>query len=107
MDFEKKNIGQDVALGDHTHVPQEGTIEVYSPPPAVTPWKNVQDVFQKLTTVGVELRGLEPVSPENRRHTAYYHIMTLFGGSFLSILPYVRRSPDTKVKSQRKAYEKS
>lgn len=49
----------------------------------------VKSLLTKLASGGVEIRGLEPVPPEARTHTKYYNIMTLFGGSFLSILPYV------------------
>lgn len=61
---------------------EEGVVEDYSP--ASSAGKNM---LERLGIAGVELRGLEPVSMENRKHTKYYEIMTLFGGSFLSILP--------------------
>lgn len=43
--------------------------------------------LKKLATGGVEMRGLEPVPVEKRNHTKYYNIFTLFGGSFLTLLP--------------------
>jgi hypothetical protein len=46
-------------------------------------------IVNKLVLSGVEMRSLEPVPPEQRTHTKYYNILTLFGGSFLSLLPYV------------------
>lgn len=62
--------------------PQEGTIiENYAAP------QSVKDFLRTLTTAGVELRGLEPVPWQERTHTKYYNIMTLFGGSFISLLP--------------------
>ncbi|KAH8893042.1 hypothetical protein GQ53DRAFT_685576 [Thozetella sp. PMI_491] len=33
------------------------------------------------------MRGLEPIPLEDRNHTKYYNIFTLFGGSFMSLLP--------------------
>jgi hypothetical protein len=44
-------------------------------------------IVNKLVVSGVEMRSLEPVPPEKRTHTKYYNILTLFGGSFLSLLP--------------------
>lgn len=44
-------------------------------------------VLKTLAVSGVEMRGLEPVPPERRTHTKYYNIFTLFGGSFVSLLP--------------------
>lgn len=77
MDMDdKKNLSPDVEP-----LPEEGIVEDYAAP------STLKGFLQKLMTAGVELRGLEPVSPENRTHTKYYNIMTLFGGSFLSILP--------------------
>lgn len=43
--------------------------------------------LRKLTSAGIEMRGLEPVPAESRNHTKYYNIFTLFGGSFLTLLP--------------------
>jgi len=48
---------------------------------------SLKSILRKLTSAGVEIRGLEPVPPEARTHTKYYNICTLFGGSFISILP--------------------
>lgn len=60
---------------------EEGIVESF-----VTP-KSVRGLLKRLTIAGVEMRGLEPIPLENRTHTKYYNIFTLFGGSFLSILP--------------------
>ena len=60
---------------------EEGIIEDF-----VTP-RSLTHAIRKLTQAGVELRSLEPVPPERRTHTRYYNVMTLFGGSFFSILP--------------------
>ncbi|KAF5613351.1 Purine-cytosine permease FCY2 [Fusarium sp. NRRL 25303] len=43
-------------------------------------------LLQKLAMSGVEIRGLEP-APVEKRTDEYYNILTLFGGSFTSILP--------------------
>jgi hypothetical protein len=56
-------------------------IEHYAAP------QSVKDILRTMTTAGVELRGLEPVPWQDRTHTKYYNIMTLFGGSFISLLP--------------------
>jgi hypothetical protein len=61
--------------------PEEGIIEEF------VGASSLKGFFMKLTTAGVELRGLEPVPAEQRTHTKYYNILTLFGGSFISILP--------------------
>lgn len=63
---------------------QEGIIEEY------VGSRSLAKSLRFLVTAGVELRGLEPVAPEDRTHTRYVNILTLFGGSFISILPYVR-----------------
>jgi len=60
---------------------EEGIIEDFVAP------GSLKHLLRKLTTAGVEIRGLEPVPPEARTHTKYYNIFTLFGGSFISILP--------------------
>lgn len=52
----------------------------------VTP-RSLTGLLKRLATAGVEMRGLEPIPVEARTHTKYYNIFTLFGGSFLSILP--------------------
>lgn len=49
--------------------------------------KSFSGVLKKLTTAGVEMRGIDPIPIEKRNHTKYYNIFTLFGGSFLSVLP--------------------
>ena len=85
MDPEKNIPSESEAVAAQT---EKGVVEDYHPSPASLG----KNVFQKLATAGVELRGLEPVSRENRKHTKYYEIMTLFGGSFMSILPYVQKA---------------
>lgn len=63
-------------------MPEEGTIIAnYAGP------QSLKDFLKSLTTAGVELRGLEPVPLQDRTHTKYYNIFTLFGGSFISLLP--------------------
>lgn len=62
--------------------PEEGTIiDNYVAP------QSFKNFLKGLATAGVELRGLEPVPLQDRTHTKYYNIMTLFGGSFVSLLP--------------------
>ncbi|KAJ5682704.1 hypothetical protein N7462_005869 [Penicillium macrosclerotiorum] len=60
---------------------EDGIIEDF-----ITP-RSLSGLLKKLATAGVEMRGLEPIPEERRTHTKYYNIFTLFGGSFLSILP--------------------
>jgi hypothetical protein len=63
-------------------VPEEGTIiDNYVAP------QSLKGLLKRLATAGVELRGLEPVPLQERTHTKYYNIFTLFGGSFISLLP--------------------
>lgn len=72
----------DESLCTKETAPQEGTIiDSYIGP------QSVKQFLKVLTTAGVELRGLEPVPVEARTHTKYYQIGTLFGGSFISLLP--------------------
>lgn len=69
---------QDASL----EVPEEGTIiDNYVAP------QSLKGILKNLATAGVELRGLEPVPLQERTHTKYYNIFTLFGGSFTSLLP--------------------
>ena len=49
--------------------------------------RSLRGILKRLAMAGVEMRGLEPIPVEKRTHTKYYNIFTLFGGSFLSILP--------------------
>lgn len=51
------------------------------------PLQSCSGYLRKLTGAGIEMRGLEPVPAEQRNHTKYYNIFTLFGGSFLTLLP--------------------
>lgn len=63
-------------------MPEEGTIiDSYVAP------QSLKGFLKSLATAGVELRGLEPVPLQERTHTKYYNIFTLFGGSFISLLP--------------------
>lgn len=68
---------------EHSKEAQEGIIEEY------VASRSLATSLKVLATAGVELRGLEPVAPEDRTHKRYLNILTLFGGSFISILPYV------------------
>lgn len=52
----------------------------------VTP-RSVTHFIKKLALAGVKIRGVEPVPPSQRSYTRYYNIFTLFGGSFISVLP--------------------
>ncbi|KAL2823258.1 permease for cytosine/purines, uracil, thiamine, allantoin-domain-containing protein [Aspergillus cavernicola] len=61
--------------------PENGDMEDFTPP------MSLFGILKKLATAGVEMRGLEPIPVEKRTHTKYYNIFTLFGGSFLSVLP--------------------
>ncbi|KAK5061081.1 hypothetical protein LTR84_007623 [Exophiala bonariae] len=69
-------------MGSSIEVPEEGTIiDNYVAP------QSLKSFLKSLATAGVELRGLEPVPLHERTHTRYYNIFTLFGGSFISLLP--------------------
>jgi hypothetical protein len=65
--------------------PQNEVVEDFTPP--VSTSSSFGTLLKGLTTAGVEMRGLEPIPPEKRNHTKYYNIFTLFGGSFVSVLP--------------------
>ena len=88
---DKKTPNSDVESFANDHgrqeVPQEGSSEEF----AVS--LGLGGLLRKLALSGVEMRGLEPVPPEQRTHTKYYNIFTLFGGSFTSILPFVSSVP--------------
>lgn len=60
---------------------ENGIVENFATP------RSLAGLLKKLATAGVEMRGLEPIPVEARTHTKYYNLFTLFGGSFLSILP--------------------
>lgn len=62
-------------------VVEEGIIEDLVAP------SSLKTFLKKLALAGVEVRGLEPIPPEKRTHTRYFNVLTLFGGSFISILP--------------------
>lgn len=69
-------------LRSSMEIPEEGTIiDNYVAP------QSLKSLLKSLATAGVELRGLEPVPLQERTHTKYYNIFTLFGGSFISLLP--------------------
>ncbi|KAL3492008.1 permease for cytosine/purines, uracil, thiamine, allantoin-domain-containing protein [Aspergillus germanicus] len=65
--------------------PRNEVVEDFTPP--VSTSSSFGTLLKGLTTAGVEMRGLEPIPPEKRNHTKYYNIFTLFGGSFVSVLP--------------------
>jgi hypothetical protein len=84
MDDVEKTSGEikSSALDDASlERPEDGIIENYVAP------SSVKSFLRKLTSAGIEMRGLEPIPVEDRNHTKYYNIFTLFGGSFMSILP--------------------
>lgn len=60
---------------------EDGIVENFITPHSLTA------ILRKLAMAGVEMRGLDPIPVEKRTHTRYYNIFTLFGGSFLSLLP--------------------
>ncbi|KPI44671.1 Purine-cytosine permease FCY2 [Cyphellophora attinorum] len=79
---ESTNSAAPPEKGDLSSQQDEGTIiNSYAAP------QSIKEFLRVLTTAGVELRGLEPVPLQDRTHTKYYNIMTLFGGSFISLLP--------------------
>ncbi|KAF9895168.1 hypothetical protein FE257_000070 [Aspergillus nanangensis] len=86
MEKSKPTTSLDLEMGDKI---EAGAVEttVSSGP--------VSNIVRKLATVGVEIRGLEPIPIEQRTHTKYYNIFTFFGGSFLSILPEISLSIGT------------
>lgn len=61
--------------------PEDGIVENFITPNSLTA------ILRRLAMAGVEMRGLDPIPVEKRTHTKYYNIFTLFGGSFLSLLP--------------------
>jgi len=67
--------------------PQNEPVEEFTPPASVSSSTSFSALLKGLTTAGVEMRGLEPIPAEKRNHTKYYNIFTLFGGSFVSVLP--------------------
>ncbi|KAJ5450439.1 uncharacterized protein N7458_006888 [Penicillium daleae] len=60
---------------------EDGIVENFITPHSLTA------ILKRLAMAGVEMRGLDPIPVEKRTHTRYYNIFTLFGGSFLSLLP--------------------
>ncbi|KAM0540682.1 hypothetical protein ACHAPJ_013544, partial [Fusarium lateritium] len=74
-------IDFDSGLGESQEIPQGGIVERYVGP------KGLKSILKKFMLVGIEMRGLEPIPPEKRTHTKYYNVLTLFGGSFFSLLP--------------------